>query len=119
MIKEQLQQLFRRYLNAFKAYDIDSVVNCYHIPCTLNTPDNIVLVNSAMDCQQEFNNIFIQLKQNCTSNIIAQKLSYQQVTDNVYMVCIDWEFLDGNKQVFADFSAIYHMTWSEIPLPGL
>ena len=44
-----------------------------------------------------------------TSDIIAKSASYSKVSEQVYLVCIDWDFIDGQGQVFADFAAIYHV----------
>ncbi len=109
MAAKKLQQLFKHYQNAFMQYDLDGVSSCYHLPCTLNTPDKIVLLSSHSDCQQEFGAIFTQLKEAKTSNIVAKKASFEQVSEQVYLVCIDWDFIDGQGQVFADFAAIYHV----------
>lgn len=103
----KLQELFKRYQQAFIHYNIDEVSRCYHLPCTLNTPDKVILLSSPSDCLQEFGTIFTQLKEAKTSDIIAKKSSFEQVSEQVYLVCIDWDFIDG--QVFADFTAIYHV----------
>ena len=113
MNKIALQQLFKDYQNAFLHYDIDRVSVCYHLPCTLNTPDKIVLLSKQSDCEEEFGTIFSQLKEANTSNIIAKKASFEQVSKQLYLVCIDWDFIDGQGQVFADFTAIYHVLDNE------
>jgi hypothetical protein len=105
----KLQTLFKCYQNAFIHYDMSEVINCYHLPCTLNTPDKIVLLLSQSDCYKEFGAIFTQLKEAKTSNVIAKKASFEQVSKQLYLVCIDWDFIDGQGQVFADFTAIYHV----------
>jgi len=105
----RLQQLFKHYQNAFINYNVNEVSSCYHLPCTLNTPDKIVLLLTPDDCLQEFNAIFTQLKAASTGDIIAQKASYQQVSDQLSLVCIDWDFIDSQGAVFADFAAIYHV----------
>ena len=109
MIENKLQQLFQQYLSAFRNYDLDGVTQCYHLPCTLNTPDNLLFINSEQQCQQEFLAIFSQLKEANTQKVIAQKANYQMVSDNICLVCIDWVFIDDNEQVFADFAAVYHV----------
>ncbi|PKI16874.1 hypothetical protein [Colwellia sp. 12G3] len=109
MLQIKLQQLFQRYQNAFLQYDLEEVSRCYHLPCTLNTPDKIVLLSSQSDCDKEFSTILTQLKEAKTSNIIAKKASFEQVSKQLYLVCIDWDFIDGQGQVFADFTAIYHV----------
>ena len=113
MNKMKLKELFKDYQNAFLHYDLDEVSRCYHLPCTLNTPDKIVLLTSQSDCHQEFGAIFTQLKEAKTSNIIAKKASFQQISKQLYLVCIDWDFIDGQGQVFADFAAIYHVLDNE------
>ncbi len=113
MITIKLQKLFKRYQEAFLTYNIEEVINCYHLPCTLNTPDKIVLLANQSDCEKEFSEIFTQLKTVDTSNIIANKASYMQVSEQLYLVCIDWDFIDGQGQVFADFAAVYHVLDSE------
>jgi len=109
MSKIKLQQLFKQYQNSFINYELDEVSRCYHLPCTLNTPDKIVLLSSLADCQTEFGSIFTQLKEANTSNVIAKKASFEQMSEQLYLVCIDWDFIDGQGQVFADFAAIYHV----------
>lgn len=110
ILKQKIEQLFGQYLAAFEAYDLDKVCACYHLPCTLSTPDRIVLLNDANQCKQEFGDIFVQLKQANTSKIITKKASYMQISDHLLLACVDWDFLDGNNQVFADFSAFYHIS---------
>ena len=109
----RLQQLFKHYQKAFINYDINEVSSCYHLPCTLNTPDKIVLLTNQADCLEEFGTIFTQLKDAKTSNIIAKKASFEQISKQLYLVCIDWDFIDGQGAVFADFAAIYHVLDSD------
>jgi len=109
---QQIEAFFDRYLAAFYSYDLDGVVACYHLPCTLHTPDKTVLVNSADDCRQELCDIFTQLKQANTAKIVAQKASYMPINDDLILTCIDWVFIDDQGQVFADFCAYYHLSIS-------
>ncbi|MDP7592673.1 MAG: hypothetical protein QF552_08265 [Litorilituus sp.] len=110
MLKQKLEVLFGQYLNAFERYDLDKVCDCYHLPCTLNTPDKIVLINDVKQCEQEFSAIFTQLAQANTDKIIARKASYMHLNENLVIACIDWDFVDDKAQVFADFSAFYHIS---------
>ena len=109
MHRIKLKELFKNYQNAFLQCDLDGVSRCYHLPCTLNTPDKVVLLTNQSDCQQEFGAIFTQLKEAKTSDVIAKKAAFEQISKQVYLVCIDWDFIDGDGQVFADFTAIYHV----------
>lgn len=100
---------FTNYLTAFITYDLTEVVGCYHLPCTLHTPDKAVLLTDITMCKQEFSDIFAQLQQAKTSDIIARKSSYSIVTNDLVLVCINWDFIDDQGEVFADFCAIYHL----------
>ena len=107
---KQIETLFEHYLVAFSHCDLDAVVACYHIPCTLHTPDNMVLVKNIDDCRQALNEIFIQLKQANTTKIVARNASYMSINDNLLLACVDWDFIDDQGQVFADFCAYYHIS---------
>lgn len=109
----QIVSLFTGYLAGFKSYDLGKVTSCYHLPCTLHTPDKIVLLNNAKACRQEFSDIFKQLKQAKTSDILVKKASYSLITENLFFVCIDWAFIDGQGEIFADFCAIYYLVLIE------
>jgi hypothetical protein len=107
---QQIETLFDQSVAAFNAYDLDAVVACYHLPCTLHTPDKIVLVKSIDDCRQELNDIFTQLKQANTAKILAGNASYMSINDDLLLACIDWTFIDEQGQIFADFCVYYHLS---------
>ncbi len=113
---KKIVSLFKGYLAAFKGYDLANVAMCYHTPCTLHTPDKVVLLKNTKECQQEFNNIFTQLQLAKTSDIIARKASYSLVTESLLFASIDWEFIDEQGEIFADFCAIYHLVLVETEL---
>lgn len=113
MDKIKLQTLFKRYQQAFLSYDIDALSCCYHLPCTLNTPDKVVLLASQSDCHKEFTTIFTQLKQAKISEIVVKKACFEKISQQVYLVCIDWDFIDEQGVVFADFTAIYHVLYDD------
>jgi hypothetical protein len=109
MQTSKIISLFKTYLAAFKDYDLGKVATCYHLPCTLHTPDKVVLLKDSKSCRQEFDDIFKQLQQAKTSDIIARKSSYSLITDNLLFASVDWEFIDDQGEIFADFCAIYHL----------
>ncbi len=109
MATKDIVSLFKNYLAAFKRYDLDEVAKCYHLPCTLHTPDKVVLLKDSNTCKQEFDDIFTQLQQAKTSDIIARKASYSLVTQRLFLVSVDWEFIDEQGEIFADFCAVYHL----------
>ena len=112
MKTQQIENLFDDYLTAFRAYDLDAVVGCYHLPCTLYTPEKIVLVSNIDECRQELNDIFTQLKQANIAKVVARKASYMSINNDLLLACVDWGFIDAKGQVFADFCAYYHITCS-------
>lgn len=109
LLTEKVTNLFKGYLLAFKAYNLNNAVACYHLPCTLNTPDKLVHLKDNNDCLKEFGEIFAQLKHAKTSDIKVLKASYSLITEKLLLVCIDWEFIDEQGEVFADFCAVYHV----------
>lgn len=109
MQTEKVTLFLKEYLSAFAHYDLNKAVASYHLPCTLHTLDQIILVKNIKACQQELTNIFNQLQQAKTSDIIIKKASYSLITDHLLLVNVDWEFLDDKGEIFADFCAIYHL----------
>jgi len=109
VLTNQLQILFKNFIAGFKGYNLEQVGACYHLPCTLNMPDNIILVNNEQDLTNELTLIFTQLQQAKANNITAVKASYQLLTKNIVLVSIDWHFLEESGQLFADFCGVYHI----------
>lgn len=105
----QLKKLFQDYIFAFKQYDLAAVQLCYHLPCSLHTPDKIAYLDNSLKFEKEFNEIFTVLKQANTQKIIATKASFNRLENNTVDVCIDWAFIDGKGEVFTDFCAFYHV----------
>jgi len=109
MKKIEIQQLFKRYQEAFINYDIDELSSCYHLPCTLNTPEQMTLLTSDDDCQKEFGTIFSQLKDANINSVTSKQASFLKMSEQLYLVCIEWDFIDEQGEVFADFAAVYHV----------
>ncbi len=108
-LKENLEVLFKRYISAFENYDLTLVKACYHLPCSLHTPDKIAYLNSESVFAQEFKDIFIVLQHAKTKKIVATKASYNQSSHSAIDVCIDWSFIDRSDEVFAEFTAFYQL----------
>lgn len=111
MVTTQLIQLFNTYRQAFQNYDLSSMITCYSLPCALHTPDQLAYITNLAEFEHVFIDIFTVLKQGGMQTIRANKASYAQIDEHFYNVCIDWDFIDGKGQIFADFSAFYHITW--------
>lgn len=112
-VEHELNELFTRYINAFKAYDMAAALSCYHLPCTLHTPEKIAYLQNEEQFKQEFIDIFTILKHANISRIVADKASYQYCQKNTLDVCINWLFYDENNELFTDFSAFYHIANDE------
>lgn len=110
MTKSALVNLFQRYLKAFKCYDLSTIKQCYHLPCTLHTPDKVAYLANESDFEQEILQIFTVLQQAKVSEIKITKATYSESLNDAVDVCIDWVFIDENGEVFADFCAFYHLT---------
>tara|TARA_B100000767_G_C19447130_1_gene402423 strand:+ start:134 stop:583 length:450 start_codon:yes stop_codon:yes gene_type:complete len=109
VITERIKNLFIIYQQAFKHYDIKDVEACYQIPCTLTTPDEFILVNSKVEFTEQFDKIFNQLQQAKTKACTIKSASYQLISNNLLLVCIDWLFIDIDDKAFTDFTAFYHL----------
>ncbi|WP_440876083.1 hypothetical protein [Thalassotalea sp. PLHSN55] len=109
MIEKKLQQLFQQYIHAFQHFELGSVVGCYSFPCTLTTPDKIVLLKSSSDAEDEFTNIFSWMKQENANQIGVLSASYHEYSKSLAVVNIHWQFLNDKGQSLADFAALYHI----------
>lgn len=111
-VEQQLNELFTRYIKAFSNYDMQAVLSCYHLPCTLHTSEKIAYLSNEKQFKQEFIDIFTVLKHANISKIVASKASYQYCQDHSIDICIDWLFYDNNDEIFTDFTAFYHVASS-------
>ena len=112
-VEHELVKLFTRYINAFTQYDMALALSCYHMPCTLHTPDKIAYIENKEQFEQEFIDIFTILRHANISKINANKVSYQYCQKGSLDVCIDWLFYDDNNELFTDFTAFYHIANDE------
>jgi len=112
-IAQQLNELFTRYIKAFNVYNMDEILSCYHLPCTLHTPEKIAYLANQVQFKQEFIDIFTMLQHANISKIVANKASYQYSQKNAIDVCIDWFFYNDKNELFADFTAFYYMTYTD------
>ncbi|MBL4910657.1 MAG: hypothetical protein JKX78_11690 [Alteromonadaceae bacterium] len=117
LLAQQLQQLFNHYHQVFKAQNIDEVLGCYHLPCTLVTPDRLVVLNNKQAAEVEFKEIFTGINRLGIQSIKASEASYSVVNENVneniddaiIMVNIHWQFFTAEGEILADFAALYHI----------
>ena len=116
LLANTMVAFFNQYSHAFASYDIAAIKHCYQLPCTLSTPEQVLLLADEQSVDKAFNDIFRQLSAN---KVVAFKIlnsSYQQITTELYLVNIDWQFLskpDKTEQLFTEFTAIYHLIKKE------
>ena len=108
-VEQQLIALFKQYIKAFNNYNMQDVLDCYHLPCTLHTPEKIAYLSNEAQFEQEFIDIFTVLKHANITKIVASKASYQYCQEHSIDICIDWLFYDNNNELFTDFTAFYHI----------
>lgn len=107
-MKQALVNFFQQYSHALSHYDIFLMKNCYQLPCSLSTPDKLLLLCDE-NVEQELEQIFSLLKSGKTSAIKASNCSYQEITPSLFLVNIDWQFLTKNNNLFTEFTALYHI----------
>ncbi|WP_286261649.1 hypothetical protein [Thalassotalea atypica] len=110
MKEKQLKQLYQLYIQAFAKQDIQAVKQCYLMPCTLNTPDRVVLLNNDEVFDKEFNDIFSLLNSENISGFKTSNASFDIISEHVVVVAIDWQFINDANNLFTEFTAIYHLT---------
>lgn len=107
-MKEQLNTLFKQYIHVFFQYDVAAVKTFYQTPCTLSTPDKLVVLTHD-NIDEELITIFEQLTLSKLGAVKALNSSYDVITDNVVVVNIDWQLFTENETLLTEFCAIYHL----------
>ena len=113
MYKLAIEKLFQRYLEAFHQQSMADTRKCYQLPCTLHTPDKVVLIENDKVFEQEFLDIFTVLSHAKITRFVALKASFSVLSENLMLACIDWQFIDSDDTVFTDFSAFYHLALND------
>lgn len=113
MFIEKLEKLFQQYQIAFMQFDAKAVSHCYQLPCSLSTPDQMLIIENSTEFEQEFETIFQQLQQANTTEVKATQASCLALSETLVLTCIDWAFVDNTGNIFADFSAFYHLVYQE------
>lgn len=109
MLEQALIKLFKDYISAFEQCNLIAARACYQLPCTLHTPDKIAYLSNVEEFNKEFEEIFTVLKHANTKKIIPTTASYNLAANSSIDICIDWAFIDNNNEVFADFTAFFHV----------
>ena len=113
MIEKQLSLFFNQYLQAFAQLSIPQVRTCYQLPCTLSSPDNVILLADENSFTNEFSNIYTMLKTEHINGFKASNMMFDKINEQTYVVSIDWQFLTETNNLFAEFKAIYHLTFEQ------
>lgn len=107
-----IEQLFQRYLKAFHQQNMADTQQCYQLPCTLHTPDKVVLIEDASAFEREFLDIFTVLSHAKITQFDALRASFSELSENLLLACVDWQFIGDNGEIFTDFSAFYHIAFN-------
>lgn len=110
LVSVKLSTLFAGYIRAFSTMDMQAVRLCYVLPCTLNTPDKLVLLSNEENFTQEFQQIFSLIRNENISAFKVSNASFDEIAENLVVAAIDWQFLDQANNLFTEFTAIYHLT---------
>ena len=102
-----IETLFSNYLAAFMRNDLKALQALYSLPCMLATPDEVKWLTSSESFKSSFNDIFTQLNHANVATIDYSRASYCQLSSTLVNACVEWQFVDGNNQVFAQFCAFY------------
>ena len=113
MHKLAIEQLFQGYLKAFQQQNIAATQQCYQLPCTMHTPDKVVLIDNDNIFEREFLDIFTILSHAEIKRFVALKASFSSLSENLILACVDWQFIGPKDEVFTDFCAFYHLALSE------
>lgn len=113
MIEKHLSLFFKHYIKAFASLSISDARDCYQLPCTLSTPEKIILLANEQTFEREFEQIFTMLKAESISGFKASNASFEKINDETFIVAIDWQFLTGANNLFTEFKAIYHLTFQQ------
>ena len=104
MQTQAIEELFQHYIQ-----NMSAIQQCYQLPCTLHTPDKVVLITNDKAFEKEFLDIFTILSHAKISQFLPLKSSFSKLKDDVILACVDWQFIGPNEEVFTDFSAFYHL----------
>ena len=107
--KQRLEAFFQQFLLSFAEKDTTQFSELYHLPCTLYSPDDIVLLNSKEQFDRKFGQIFQQLTEVNLSAIKLLNGCFQITSQNLYLVNIGWQLFDDSEQLISEFCAIYHI----------
>tara|TARA_R110000782_G_scaffold2311_1_gene9017 strand:- start:5 stop:259 length:255 start_codon:yes stop_codon:yes gene_type:complete len=77
-----IEQLFQRYLKAFHQQNMVDIRKCYQLPCTLHTPDQVVLIDNESIFEREFLDIFTVLSHAKITRFVAFAYSHASRSPN-------------------------------------
>jgi hypothetical protein len=111
VLTSKIEQFFNVFIDGFKTNDIKKLQACYHLPCTLNTPEYIDVITNNEQLSIYFQVIFSQLEQEQFSHVNITNTHYTVMANDFILACVDWSFIDNAGIVFSNFSAFYHLSW--------
>lgn len=109
-VERLLGCFFYDYLTAITEQNIAALFACYTLPCTLSSPEKLVLLTNEETFNAEFTDIFKLLTNANVSAIKLLNTCYQAINEHCYLVNINWQFLAEHQQIFSEFCAVYHLS---------
>ena len=74
--------------------------------------DKVVLIEDGSAFEREFLDIFTVLSHAKITQFDALRASFSELSENLLLACVDWQFIGDNGEIFTDFSAFYHIAFN-------
>ncbi|WP_448565456.1 hypothetical protein [Thalassotalea ganghwensis] len=97
------------YIDNFKCLDIEALSGCYQFPCTLSTPDELMLLTNEKELLAQFSDIRQQVQQADVNCITCSNISFSKVCENITLLGMTWLLQTASGQVLSHFFACYHL----------
>lgn len=112
-MKEELQQLFQSYVTGLSYREIDTLAECYALPCTLTSADQVVVITSEERLNQEVENMTSWIEESGVSSICLVAASYFEQDESTAIAVCEWKFVDQDENTISEFSTLFHIQVSE------
>ena len=108
-MKEQLQQLFQSYITGLSYCEIDTLAECYTLPCTLTSADQVVVITSEEQLDEEVGKMTSWIDESDVASICVVAASYLQQDENLAIAECEWKFIDQDENTISEFSTLFHI----------
>lgn len=112
-MKEELQQLFQSYITGLSYREIDTLAECYALPCTLTSADQVVVITSEEQLIEEVSKMTSWIDESGVSSICVVAASYLPQDENLAIAECEWKFIDEDENTISEFSTLFHIQVSK------